>query len=128
MKEENFAVENLRLDEEDIRHITFKKAGAAQKPKRKPFEARWAPIPRRWRMALRGKSGKTYELAHAILFEEVKRKNIGGDIVLSEAVTGMPHSTRARAANELVKLGLIEVERNGKHALMVTHIIIKEEG
>jgi hypothetical protein len=37
-------------------------------------------------------------------------------------VTGMPHSTRARAANELVELGLIKIIRNGKHASRVTII------
>jgi Fic family protein len=124
---ENFTVENLRLKEEDIRRIAFKRASTTHKPRRKPFKAQWARLPRRWYLALRGKSGKTYELAHTILFEDFKRKNIGGDIVLSEAVTGMSRNTRARAADELVELGLIKVARNGKHALRVTHIIIKEE-
>jgi hypothetical protein len=97
-------------------------------PKRKPdFETRWVKVDRRWRKALRGCAGSTYELALTILFEDYKREQRGGDfVVLSKAVTGMSHSTRTRAADELAELGLIKIIRKGNHALRVSVIIIKE--
>jgi hypothetical protein len=99
--------------------------GIIPNTKRKPFKAQWVKLPLHWSEALRrSKSVSTYQLAHVILFETFKRKHVGGDVVLSWAVTGMPHSTRARAANELVELGLIKIIRNGKHALRVTPIQI----
>ena len=97
------------------------------KAKRKPrFRTRWVRLDQRWRETLRrSKSASTYELALTILFEAFKREQVGGDIVLSRAVTGMPSTTKARAANELAELGLIKIIRKGKRALRVT--IIREE-
>ena len=86
------------------------------------FEPRWAKVDRRWRKALRGCAGSTYELAITILFEEYRCRYTGGEIVLSSAVTGMPHGTRTRAANELAQLGLFRVTRSGNHALRVSII------
>jgi hypothetical protein len=72
-------------------------------------------------MALRrAKRISTYQLAHVILFEDFKRKQIGGDIVLSSEVTGMRSQTRVRAAKELVQLGLITLRQNGKEAFRVS--------
>jgi hypothetical protein len=64
-------------------------------------------------------------LALTIQLEAFKCGQIGGEIILSTETTGMPSSTRARAVDELVKLGLIKVKRNGKHAVRV--INLKEE-
>jgi hypothetical protein len=124
MKDEDFTIENLRLTEEvgEAIRIAKAKAKAAGAVKRKPFKAPWAKLPRHWSETLRGSAGGTYELAHAILFEDFKRKHVGGDIVLSETVTGMGRSARARAASELEERGLIKVARKGKHALRVTAI------
>jgi hypothetical protein len=57
------------------------------------------------------------------LFEAFKREQVGGEIVLSMEVTGMPHSTRKRATTELVKLGLIKVKRRGQQAVRVVSLL-----
>jgi hypothetical protein len=62
-------------------------------------------------------------LALVILAEDFKRKNVGGEVVLSSWVTEMPRCTKMRAANELVDLGLIKIVKDGKHALRVIIII-----
>ena len=93
-----------------------------QKRKRGPrrFETRWVKLPSRWVKALRrSKSVSTYQLALTILFEAFKREQVGGEIVLSAEVTGMPGTTRMRATRELVRLGLIEVSRHGRQAVRV---------
>jgi hypothetical protein len=94
------------------------------KKRRKPFEPEWVKLPRRWVAVLRqSKSIGTYQLAHIILFEAFKREQIGGEIVLSSAMTGMSQTTRRRAAKELVELGLIQTERRrGRQALRVSHV------
>jgi DNA-binding IclR family transcriptional regulator len=60
-----------------------------------------------------------------ILIEAFKREQIGGEIVLSMETTGMPSSTRARAVDELVRLGLIRVKRNGRQAVRVIRLRIR---
>jgi hypothetical protein len=93
------------------------------KKKRKPFEVLWVKLPLHWAKVLRqSKSTSTYQLAHTILFEAFKREHVGGEIVLSSTVTGMPRETRRRAANELVKLGLIEIKQNGREALRISRV------
>jgi hypothetical protein len=85
-------------------------------PKRqKAFEARWVKLPRRWINGLaRSTSVNTYRLAHLILMEAYRDKRGNGRINLSTQVTGIPGSTRRRAARELAQLGLITLEeRNG---------------
>jgi hypothetical protein len=64
-----------------------------------------------------------YQLAHRIILEAHKRKRIGGEIVLSAEVTGMPRATRWRAIKDLVRLGLIEIEQNGHAAPRVTRLL-----
>jgi hypothetical protein len=92
----------------------------------RPFVVEWVQFPKRWAKALQqSKSAAAYQLAIAILFEAFKRKHIPGGIVLSSTVTGMPKETRRRAVNELVELGLIEVKRNGHHAMRVTKVRVK---
>jgi hypothetical protein len=100
--------------------------GIIPKPKRKPFKVQWVKLPLHWAEALRRSKGvSTYQLAHVILFEAFKREHIGGEVVLSRAVTGLSPNTRARAANELAELGLIQIIREGKNALRA--IIITTE-
>ena len=94
--------------------------GTAPKKRRKPFKTEWVMLPRHWALALRkAKRISTYQLAVAILFEDFKRKVLGGDIVLSSEMTGMCHTTRVRAAKELVHLGLITISRKGREAYKV---------
>lgn len=89
----------------------------ARKP-RPPFRAQWVKVPASWLTALRQtKSGSTKQLALEILLTKFQQKR--GAIVLSAAMTGMPKTTRKVAARELVKLGLIEIEEDGRQAMRV---------
>ena len=81
-----------------------------QKRRRKSFELWFVKLPRHWISALkRSKSARTYELAHIILWVAFKDKRGTGEVILSRQVTGMPASTRQRAARGLVELGLITI-------------------
>ncbi len=66
----------------------------------------------------------TYQLAMAVLSEAFKCEQIGGEVILTTTSTGMLRGNRWRAAKELVELGLIETEQNGKEALRVSMIHI----
>ena len=93
------------------------------KKKRKPFRVEWVKLPLWWVETLRkSTSAATCQLAMAILFEAFKCEQVGGEVVLSSTVTKMSGSTRRRAARELVKLGLIKTDQNGKEALRVSRI------
>lgn len=95
----------------------------AKGPRKTRFQAEWAKLPASWLVALRqAPSGSTKQLAMEILFAEFRRKHIGGEIVLSAAMTGMHHTTRNRAARELALLGLIELEGEGRQAIRVVRI------
>ena len=61
----------------------------------------------------------TYQLAHVILIEAFKQEQTGREVVLSAVATEMHRNTKARAVNELVKLGLITVKRDGRQAVRV---------
>ena len=75
-------------------------------------------VPRHWISALkRSKSARTWELAVIILWEAFKDKRGTGEVILSRRVTGMPASTRQRAARELVELGLITLAEEQTHTL-----------
>jgi hypothetical protein len=88
-----------------------------------PPKAQWARFPLPWIVALRQtKSASTKQLAMEILFADFRRKYTNGEIVLSAATTGLPHSTRAAATRELVRLGLIEVEQHGWEAARVIRL------
>jgi hypothetical protein len=79
------------------------------KRRRKSFETKFVKVPARWIEALsQTKSVSTWRLTMVILAEAFKRKHLGGEIVLSSQVTRMPHATRYRATQELVRLGLIQ--------------------
>jgi hypothetical protein len=58
-----------------------------------------------------------------ILFEAFKREQVGGEIVLSATMTGMPRTTRRRATAELVKLKLIEIKQCGNGAVRVISLL-----
>jgi hypothetical protein len=100
-----------------------------RKRKRKPFKAHWVQMPRWWLEVLQdaSASGSAYQLALVVLAEEFKRRYVGGEVVLSSEVTRMPHSTRIRAAKELVELGLISVEWDGKRAGTVSGVCFNKK-
>lgn len=78
------------------------------KRKHQPFNAEWVRLPGIWINTLeQSRSVGTFKLAHRILREAFKRQHVGGQIVLSRKVTGLPSSTTVRAARELTRLGLI---------------------
>jgi hypothetical protein len=91
------------------------------------FEAKWIRLPTMWISRLeQSRSVSTYKLAHRILREAFKREQVGGQIVLSRKMTGSPSTTTVRAARELVKLGLIQIQRSGNKAIRVMNLILKE--
>jgi hypothetical protein len=95
----------------------------AKGPPKSQFRAQWVKLPATWITTLRQtKSASTKQMAMEILHAEFRRKHTGGQIVLSAATTGMHHTTRNRAAGELVRLGLIELEGEGKQAMRVARI------
>jgi hypothetical protein len=99
--------------------------------KASPFKIQFVQVPMGWITALaRTKRTCAWQLAMAILAEEFKRKHRGGEIVLSARVTQLPATTRIRAARELVRLGLIELEvgGRGRHAPLVWTIEITNGG
>jgi hypothetical protein len=97
------------------------------KRKHPPFKAEWVKLPVVWIDRLeQSKSVSTHKLAHRILREAFKRKHVGGQIVLSRKVTGLPCSTTVRAATELAKLGLIQMQQSGNKAIRVTNLLLKE--
>jgi hypothetical protein len=84
-------------------------------PRRKPFETQWVKVSKHWMETLRqAKSKSAYTLALDLLAEEFRRRRIGGEIVLSSAVSPLPPQTRREAAQELAALGLIRLEREGR--------------
>jgi hypothetical protein len=92
--------------------------------RRKRFQPQWVKLPARWIRVLRqSSSASTYQLAHTILVEAFTQEYTGREIVLSTEVTGMPRPTRARAIDELVRLKLIRVRKEGQKAVRVTSII-----
>jgi hypothetical protein len=102
--------------------------GHTPRRRRKAFEAKFVKVPVQWITALsQTKSAATWRLAMVILAEAFKRKQVGGEIVLSSQVTQMPDTTRLRAARELASLGLIQLEiPNGKRAPKV--LVVRESG
>jgi len=103
-----------------------RKEGRRKRGKRPAFEPRWVRLPARWvRVLRRSKSASTYQLALTILIEAFKKEQVGGEIVLSMEVTGMPSSTRARAVAELVEFGLIRITQNGRRAVRVINLRIR---
>ena len=92
--------------------------GIAPKP-RKGFVMRWVKLPRHWITGLgRSESVNTYRLAHRILWAAYEDKRGNGVVTLSKRLAlEMPRNTRIRAAQELIKFGLIvliEKPRKGR--------------
>ena len=97
------------------------------KRKSQPLKAEWVKLPAMWIDRLeQSRSIGTCKLAHRILKEAFKREQVGGQIVLSRKMTGSPSTTTVRAARELVKLGLIQIQRSGNKAIRVMNLILKE--
>jgi hypothetical protein len=108
-----------------IEIITVYPGGKEPRPKtRKPFVIDYVQFPEWWIDALRGASGSAHTLAEIILREDYKieRSRYPGKIVLTDAVTQMPHSTRRRALEELVERGLIAIEQGVRQAAIVTKV------
>jgi hypothetical protein len=94
-----------------------------KKKRREPFKAQWVKLPREWIEALRrSKSASAKQLAMEILLEAIKREQVGGEIILSSAITGMKRNVKQAATKELVKLGLIQTERKGNQAMRVSYL------
>jgi hypothetical protein len=97
----------------------------ASRRRRKPFETRFVQIPKKWITTLSQtkSSGTTWRLAMVILDKEFERQHTGKEIVLSAQVTRMSQTTRRRATQELVSLGLIQLKpgsgRNAPKVLTV---------
>jgi hypothetical protein len=84
------------------------------KRRRKSFEPWFVKLPRHWISDLERATGiNTYRLAHRILWEAFKNERGTGEVILSSRVTGMSRETKARAARELVELGLIRLKKGG---------------
>jgi hypothetical protein len=97
------------------------------KRKHQPFKTEWVRLPAIWIDRLeQSNSSSTHKLAHRILMEAFKREQIGGQIVLSRKVTGLSCSTAVRAARELAKLGLIQIQQSGNKAIRVTNLSLEE--
>lgn len=96
--------------------------------RRKPFKVQFVKLPDHWMERLeRSKSPGTFKLAHRILKEDFKRRYLGGEIVLSTKATSLSRKVRSKAVRELVRLGLIEIEQSGNHAVRVTNLLFKDE-
>jgi hypothetical protein len=67
----------------------------------------------------------THKLAHRILREAYSQQHIGGEVVLSVTVTGLPRATRWSATKELVELGLIQIQQDGNQAARVIKLLGK---
>jgi hypothetical protein len=92
--------------------------------RRKPFKAQFVQLPASWIERLeRCNSAGAFKLAHRILREAFKRDFVGGEIILSTEVTGLPRMARFRAIKNLVNLGLIKVKQNGHQAVRVTWLL-----
>jgi hypothetical protein len=96
------------------------------------FANRWAQAApflqdlMRWIMALEGANADSsaYKLALRLLAEAFKCSQVGGDVVLSSQVTGMPRSSKSRAAKELQRLGLIRTERQKVKQSSLVHVLV----
>jgi hypothetical protein len=97
--------------------------GLPQKKRHAPFKAQWVKLPREWVEALRrSKSASTKQLAMEVLLEAFKRERLGGEIVLSSAMTGMKRDAKLAASKELAKLGLIQIEQRVNQAMRVSYL------
>jgi hypothetical protein len=100
--------------------------GKGKKKSKQHFRVHWVKLPVPWVKALRrSKSVNTYRLALTILIEAFWRDQTGGELVLSTEVTGMHRNSKIRAMDELVRLGLIKIKRDGRRAVRIVIIRIR---
>ena len=93
--------------------------------KRARFEATWARLPRYWSDQLEQARGMTtYRLAHRVLHEAFKRQIIGGSVILSAEVTGLRHTSRRRAIEDMLRLRLFNIAQKGNQAAVVTELLL----
>jgi hypothetical protein len=93
--------------------------------KHKPFKATWARLTKHWSDQLEQAHGMaTYRLAHRVLHEAFKRQVVGGSVILSEEVTGLPHTSRRRAIEDMLRLQLFNIAQKGKRAAVVTELLL----
>jgi hypothetical protein len=94
--------------------------------KRKPFKTAFVQVPMGWITALEGANADSsaYKLALRLLAEAFKCSQVGGDVVLSSQVTGMPRSSKSRAARELQRLGLIRTERQKVKQSLLVRVLV----
>ena len=91
--------------------------------KRKTFEIKWVKLPDYWiRQLEQSQHAGTYKLALRILREAYKQRYIGGEIILSAEVTGLPRTTRRSATKELITLNLIQIQQDGNRTTRVTKL------
>jgi hypothetical protein len=120
-------------DQTKKRLAELEAATAAAKTKRtrktrKPFKSRFAQIPLYWVEQLeRINSAAVHRLALRILLEDHKRKEVGGEIILSSEVTKLYcRQTRAWAIRKMVKTEMIKVSQRGNRAVRVTELLHME--
>jgi hypothetical protein len=98
---------------------------APARKKRAPCKAPWARLTKHWSDQLEQARGMaTYRLAHRVLHEAFKRQVIGGSVILSEAVTGLRHTSRRRAIEDMLRLQLFNIAQQGKRAAVVTELLL----
>jgi hypothetical protein len=112
-----YAIRNGQRIEVETTYNTVK----PKRRRREKFKADFVKFPETWREALRGSSGTVYDLAHAIIVEAYKCEVIGGEVKLS--AVKMRKATRAKAAKELVELGLIQLHRDGCKSYQVALVL-----
>ena len=66
----------------------------------------------------------TYRLAHRVLHEVFKRQVVGGSVILSAEVTGLQHTSRRRAIEDMLRLQLFSIAQQGKRAAVVTELLL----
>jgi hypothetical protein len=95
--------------------------------KRELFKTHFTRLPEFWRTELEKlKSATTWHLAHRILREAHIQKHTHHPepVVLSKKMTGLARTSRCRAANNMVRQGLIRVKQDGYHAAIVTELLL----
>jgi len=116
--------QTLTISQEEAEEAMMRRAHRRRAPRRiveRPgFQLSYVTVPLTWCDRLwKARSPNTVNLALAILIEafRVSQTPRGkGEIVLSARMTGLSSSNRHRAIQELEKLGLIRLRKQGRHA------------
>jgi hypothetical protein len=109
-----------------VETLDMPKRGHASKraKKPKPFEARFAQVPRYWIEQLdKRKSAAMYRLALHILLANHKCQHLGGEIILSTEVTGLTRPTRSWAIKRMVEAKMITIAQCGNQAIRVVELL-----